>query len=258
MSRIRSIHPDIWTDENFVALSPLARLFLIGIWNECDDHGVFVWSPLQLKMRLLPMEGGDPNKWLFELVDAGFVLAFSSAGKQYGAVKNFMRFQRPNKPKFKHPLSKEIARFVGCEDAEGIEGITEPLPNHSRTTPEPVSLGEEGRGGEEELAPNGACASGDAPELRPEHVQERWNVVAKRIGRPCIRDLTPERRQLVRARIAQYAIDDFVAVFGKIEASPFLRGERKWSGATFDWTMKKGNFQKILEGNYDEEPAGYR
>jgi hypothetical protein len=102
---------------------------------------------------------------------------------------------------------------------------------------------------EQNIEPNGSCASDDA--LKPDHVQEKWNGVASRIGLPCIRDLTPERRKQVRARIAQYTIADFVTVFGKIEASPFLRGEQRWKGATFDWTMKKANFQKVLEGNYD-------
>lgn len=41
MSRIRSIHPGLWTDEAFVSLSPMARLFLMGLWNECDDMGSF-------------------------------------------------------------------------------------------------------------------------------------------------------------------------------------------------------------------------
>ena len=101
-----------------------------------------------------------------------------------------------------------------------------------------------------ELSPKGDCASGDA--LKPEHVASKWNEIAGAIGRPKIRDLTPERRQLVRARIAQYGIDDFVTVFEKVTQSPFLRGERNWRGATFDWVVKKANFQKILEGNYDE------
>jgi uncharacterized protein YdaU (DUF1376 family) len=100
------------------------------------------------------------------------------------------------------------------------------------------------------ISPKGDCASGDA--LKPDHVAEKWNEIAGGIGLPCIRGLTPERRQLVRARIAQYSVDDFVAVFGKVAGSPFLRGEKNWKGATFDWVMKKGNFQKILEGNYDE------
>ena len=102
----------------------------------------------------------------------------------------------------------------------------------------------------QKLSPNGDCASGDA--LKPEHVVETWNEIAPRIGRPKVRDLTPERRQLVKARIAQYSLDDFKAVFDKVARSPFLRGDLRWKGATFDWIIKKGNFQKIIEGNYDD------
>ncbi len=54
MARIRSIHPGLWTDEAFVSLTPYARLLFMGIWTECDDMGSFEWSPLKLKMRLLP------------------------------------------------------------------------------------------------------------------------------------------------------------------------------------------------------------
>lgn len=103
----------------------------------------------------------------------------------------------------------------------------------------------------EVLSSNDDSPSVDEPALRPEHIQEFWNEFAPRLGRPTIRDLTPERRQLVRARIAQYSIDDFKAVFGKCEASPFLRGDKGRTPLTFDWIMKKGNFQKTLEGNYD-------
>lgn len=102
----------------------------------------------------------------------------------------------------------------------------------------------------EVLEPKGSCASDDA--LKPEHIREEWNKVASRIGRPQVRDITPARRQLCKARIAQYAIEDFVSVFGKVAASPFLRGDRNWQGCTFDWTLKRANFQKIIEGNYDE------
>ena len=103
-----------------------------------------------------------------------------------------------------------------------------------------------------ELEPKGSCASGDAPALKPEHVVEKWNEVAPAIARPKVRDLTPERRQLAKARIAQYTIEDFMTVFGKVRASKFLRGDLNWKGVTFDWIMKKGNFQKIIEGNYDD------
>ncbi len=93
------------------------------------------------------------------------------------------------------------------------------------------------------------------PELRPEHVVEVWNELATEIGRPKVRDLTPERRQQLKARIAGYSIDDFTDAISRISRSPFLRGERGWAGVTFDWLIKKSNFQKIIEGNYDGQPA---
>lgn len=101
-----------------------------------------------------------------------------------------------------------------------------------------------------ELSPNGDCASDDA--LKPEHVVEAWNDVAKRIGKPTVRDLTPERRQRLRARIAGYSLDDWRAVFGAVERSTFLR---EWRGCSFDWITKKANFQKTLEGNYNDKSA---
>lgn len=91
----------------------------------------------------------------------------------------------------------------------------------------------------------------DGENLKPEHFVEAWNELAARLGRPQVRDLTPERRQKLKARINGHTIEDFQQVLGSIEKSPFLRGERNWPGATFDWVLGKGNFQKILEGNYN-------
>lgn len=105
--------------------------------------------------------------------------------------------------------------------------------------------------GEEELEPDGSCPSSDEPDLKPEHVVEAWNECASRMGKPKVRDLTDSRRQLLKARIGQYSLDDFLTVFGKIERSAFLRGDTGWRGCTFDWVFKRANFQKIVEGNYD-------
>jgi hypothetical protein len=94
-------------------------------------------------------------------------------------------------------------------------------------------------------------ASGDAPKLVPEHVFEGYQTLAAEIGLSVPRDFTPERRQLVRGRVTQYSLDDFQTVFAKCRDSPFLRGDKGRTPLTFDWLMKKGNFQKTLEGNYD-------
>lgn len=101
------------------------------------------------------------------------------------------------------------------------------------------------------IEPKGSCASDDAHALKPEHFVEAWNTLADRLAKPKVRKLTPERRAALRARINGYTVDEFQEVLGNIERSPFLRGEKGWSGCTFDWITKKGNFQKILEGNYN-------
>ncbi len=108
------------------------------------------------------------------------------------------------------------------------------------------------KGTSEKVVAIATRASGDAPALQPIHVFEKWNEVAKRVGKATVRDLTPSRQQLVRARIGQYSLEDFVVVFGKVEGSNFLREGRF---CTFDWIMKRANFQKIIEGNYDDEPV---
>lgn len=94
--------------------------------------------------------------------------------------------------------------------------------------------------------------SDDDEKLDPKHVVDFWNQTAVTLGKPKVRDLTPERRQLLKARMSQYSIDDFVVVFDNIKTSPFLRGDNGWRGCTFDWVFKKANFQKILEGNYND------
>lgn len=242
MSRIRSIHPGLWTDEQFVSLSAYARLLFMGIWNECDDKGTFPWSPLQMKMRVLPADNVDAAALMAELEAADCIRAYEIEGKKFGAVRNFGKFQRPKSPNDVHPATAEILAFAGF----GGEAV----PKHSPRSSEKPSQMEEGEEeGEEEVTSNDVCASADA--LKPQHVVDEWNLIAKQIGLPAIRDLTPARRELCRHRIAQYSLDDFVVVFGKVRDSPFLRGERNWKGATFDWTLKRANFQKILEGNYD-------
>jgi hypothetical protein len=98
-----------------------------------------------------------------------------------------------------------------------------------------------------------SCESGDSPAILPVHLKDEWNNrVAACTGLPAIRDLTPSRQQLCKTRTKQYPLSDFQAVFDNIQRSPFLRGDRKWKGATFDWALKRENFQKILEGNYND------
>ncbi|OSJ19761.1 hypothetical protein BST63_01165 [Bradyrhizobium canariense] len=90
-ARIRSIHPRLFTDEAFVSCLPLARLLLLGIWTEADDHGVFEWKPRTLKMRLLAGDQaevadllGRSQRSLLDSVPAGVAISKSTTRNEPG------------------------------------------------------------------------------------------------------------------------------------------------------------------------------
>lgn len=135
MARIRSVHPSLFTNEAWVSCSLGARLLFIGLWTDADDGGVFEWKPLQIKMRLLPADNVDVQSILDELSSAGLIKGFTEAGKMFGAIKDFQKFQRPQKPRMLFPLPEDLEGFV--------TGIGEPEPDlfadQSRTSTRKVN-----------------------------------------------------------------------------------------------------------------------
>ena len=203
MSRIRSIHPGIWTDVEFVGLSAFARLLYIGIWNECDDKGIFLWSPLHLKMRILPADNVDAAALLAEVEAAGRIIRFTVDGKDFGAVKNFAKFQRPKKPNDIHPATPEVLTFAGHGSVDGApdeEVVRNQLPTGGEKSPQMED------GGCNKREPKGSRPSDDArPDaVTPEMIVGAWNELAKRTGLPTIRSLTKQRKQQIAARLREY------------------------------------------------------
>jgi hypothetical protein len=137
MARIRSIHPGLWTDETYVALSMPARLLFLGIWNECDDMGSFEWSPLKLKMRLLPADNVDPVELLDELTAARCIMPYDAEGKRYGAVRNFCQYQRPKKPTSVYPQTEAVGNWVNINARSTRDG-GEPTPSSDTVSGEPT------------------------------------------------------------------------------------------------------------------------
>jgi hypothetical protein len=147
MPRIRSIHPGIWTDEEFVGMSMASRLLFIGILNECDDQGVFIWKPTQLKMRVLPSDSVDVADLLSELTEAGFIRRYAVNGSTYGAVRHFREFQRPKKPNAVHPLTDEMRAFSGTKAECHSPPVGNPGGNGGEAVPGEFPQ-EDGGGGE--------------------------------------------------------------------------------------------------------------
>lgn len=165
MSRIRSIHPGLHTDDDFMAVTaeaPLAAVLLPGLWCEADDQGVFLWKPATLKARVLPNVNADVTELLGVLERHRFVLRFTAEGREYGAIRNFRRWQRPKKPTALYLLPEELRTYVGLSAAS-----SEPVPHSPPTAGEKSQQmeevggrredgGEEGETKGEERAPVGA------------------------------------------------------------------------------------------------------
>lgn len=153
MSRIRSVHPGFFTDEDLVSVSFAARLLFIGLGVESDDKGVFEWKPLTIKMRIFPADNVDVASLLGELEAIGAIKSYDVAGKKYGAIRNFRRFQKPKTPNDIYPAPREILAFVGLV-SEMDEGDEPSFPPKGETFPQNGEIApqmEDGGGrGEEE------------------------------------------------------------------------------------------------------------
>lgn len=134
MARIRSVFTDQWTDDEFLSCSPLARLLALGLRNIADDFGVFAWKPVQIKIRLLPMDNCDVTELLQELVSNNQIRFFDESGRGYGVIRNFRKWQKPQKPKSWHPLPPEYANYIGLSDADQIPVQESQPPNDANSS----------------------------------------------------------------------------------------------------------------------------
>jgi hypothetical protein len=164
MARIRSIHPSLFTDEAWVSCSPLARVLYIGLLTEADDQGLFEWKPLQIKMRLLPIDNADVPELLAELAGADLIAPLESGGKKLGAVRKFRRFQRPKKPTKQFVLPPEWETYVGLS-----EGGSEPRDDEGASRGEP-------EGEEEAEVRNQFPTSAEGPEQKEDGGGRRSSV----------------------------------------------------------------------------------
>lgn len=80
---------------------------------------------------------------------------------------------------------------------------------------------------------------------------DAWNS----LGLNPIRSVTPgsTRKQLLSSRINQFGVPAVLEAIENVRKSPFLNGQgNRGFSATFDWFLKPSNFQKVLEGNYND------
>lgn len=261
MSRIRSVHPGIYTDEAWASVCIEARWLGIGLLTEADDRGIFEWKTLQIKMRLFPADNIDVGELLESLLTADIIRKFNVSGRTYGAIKNFCRYQRPRKPQLKHPSSDDIDTFVDLnarrvpQKSEPDDDEQGPIPPRSEKSPQ-MEEGGGSRNKKQEELPSEVPANKPNDDAR--QAVEIYNESAGRTGWPRVQRLTPQRRAACNARLSECGgIDGWRTAIAKGAASSFLCGSNQtgWK-ADFDFFCQSKSFTKLMEGSYDDRTPG--
>lgn len=211
-------------------LSATHKLVLLALADWANDEGL-CWPSINRLAIKTSMAGRSVQRLIRQLEEMGFVRREETVGKgnRYWIV-------------------------IPATDCHPRHSVTPPL-TQVHPTPDTVSPNTSII---PQLNTNLNCASNDAPmqpdlildeeKITVQDVVDAWNDTADKIGKPKVQRISDGRKQVIRARIKQNTIDDFAVVFRNIERSDFLRN---WNAMGFDWVMKAGNFQKILEGNYN-------
>jgi hypothetical protein len=126
MSRIRSIKPEFWTSAQVIDCAPITRLFFIGLWNFCDDHGHHPANEKQLKALIFPGDDIDLpaiRKMVDELLRAGLLTKYDVDNKAYLFVTGWhhQKIDRVQPSKFPYPDGSIRRSFDECA-ANGIDG----------------------------------------------------------------------------------------------------------------------------------------
>lgn len=249
MARIRSVHPGLFSDEAWVSCSAFARLLIIGLWTEADDQGVFEWKPLTIKMRLMPGDHVEVAELLDELVSKGLVKGFMEGGQSYGAVKDFQKYQRPQRPRPQFPLPDDMVPFVtgaGGDQADlfaASSGTAPPNSAGDSGTPQRISnqrRGEERRGKEVEGKPKGRLA-GNLPEGFPD--EEAISDAETKFEEARV-DVNPSREA--------EKFRNFHAARGK-QSKDWRASWRTWVANAIDYAERDGKIIRLADRIPDAE-----
>jgi len=93
---------------------------------------------------------------------------------------------------------------------------------------------------------------------KPERIAfDRFNEMAEREKIPKAQVFNDRREKHIRARLKEIGgLDGWDMVLEKISESDFLTGKIKDWQITIDWLIKRENFAKVIEGNYDNKGPG--
>lgn len=122
--KTRLLHPSFFTDNKVAALSPNAKVLLLGLWLRCDDYGRALYLPKLIAGEVFPLEQVDIQSLLNEVLGAGFIHTYEVEGQMFYHVPNWDKHQTPKyKKKSVIPSPPEPLEQFGENYSEGGEGL---------------------------------------------------------------------------------------------------------------------------------------
>ncbi len=131
MGRIRSIKPEILTDEKAATLSHEAWRLWVSMWVLADDTGRLPASPTLLAAQVFWGKPADASKLLLELEKKQLVKRYSVRGENYAEISGFARHQKINRPSGpKHP--GPLDSYSKSDDSLSVQGDLDADHDHDR------------------------------------------------------------------------------------------------------------------------------
>lgn len=118
MSRIRTIKPEFFIDEDIAKLSYPVRLAYIGLWCHADREGKLEDKPNQLKVQILPYDKSNFNDVLQALHDAGFIQRYSVDNRDLIIIPKFLEHQRPNAKEKESVIPNPLINIASTEETQ--------------------------------------------------------------------------------------------------------------------------------------------
>lgn len=131
-------------------LSPLARLFYIGLWCEADREGRLNWNTRTLKLRYLPADECDIEALADELVSREMLIIYEVDGKQYAEIPSFVTHQVINNREAQSAIPPRVTHASRTRETDQIQAQRPRVIDASGTRESGVKAEGKGREGKEE------------------------------------------------------------------------------------------------------------
>lgn len=259
--RARNIKPGFFENEYLAECDPLARILFAGLWCMADREGRLEDRPKKIKAKILPYDDCDIPALLNQLAQFGFITRYVCDDCHYIQINNFTKHQNPHCKETESTIPapcKHSTSTVLEQDEHSSSPADSLIPDSGFSD----SLIPDSESSEEDSL--SADESADVPIVKKPPPCPHKEIIA------AYHELLPELPQVnvwnqsskknLQARWredkARQSLDWWKWLFAeRIGNSDFLMGKIKEFRADLDWIVRPNNFQKIMNGRYQNRDS---